>query len=355
MANPDKGSDKGPAQSTPESPHDKLVKRVFGRPEHAASHLRTILPSKLAERVAWDTLKLEPGSYVGSNMRYLHTDSLFSTKLNDGSDRLVLFYLFEHQSTPDQLMAARLYGYTGQAVLSWLRRQTPTPKRIPAVLSLVLYDGKPTWTPPMDLIELFDLPEELREVCRPYLPSFRYILHDLWREQDADLRARPLSALILLTLLCLKHARSSQDLAALLTEWRDLFPLVYAEPSGRETLQFLMHYLLVVNKHVTTEDLKRGLAPAFGDKFQQVEETIMSTGQQLIEKGLKKGLKKGRQQGVQEGRHQERREVVQRLLSHKFGPLPEAVSAKLQTATAAQLALWLDRLLTVNSLDEVFE
>ena len=209
MASSDKGSDKGPGQSTPESPHDKLVKRVFGRPEHAASHLRTILPSKLAERVAWDTLKPEPGSYVGSNMRYLHTDSLFSAKLNDGSDRLVLFYLFEHQSTPDQLMAARLYGYTGQAVLSWLRRQTPTPKRIPAVLSLVLYDGKLTWTPPMDLIELFDLPEELREVCRPYLPSFRYILHDLWREQDADLRARPLSALILLT-FAVPQARSQQ-------------------------------------------------------------------------------------------------------------------------------------------------
>jgi len=36
-------------------PHDALFKRVFAVPEHAASELRAVLPTDVAQRVDWST------------------------------------------------------------------------------------------------------------------------------------------------------------------------------------------------------------------------------------------------------------------------------------------------------------
>jgi predicted transposase YdaD len=40
-------------------PHDWLFKEIFSVPEHAASHLRSVLPAELVARVDWNTLSLE--------------------------------------------------------------------------------------------------------------------------------------------------------------------------------------------------------------------------------------------------------------------------------------------------------
>ena len=100
------------------------VKWAFEQPEHAAGELRALVPPELAARIQWDTLKLEPGSLVDEDLRELHTDLLFSAQLKDeGEGRQVLSYLlFEHQSTPDRLMAVRLLVYVSRVLGRWLRQ-----------------------------------------------------------------------------------------------------------------------------------------------------------------------------------------------------------------------------------------
>ncbi|MBF0613634.1 MAG: DUF4351 domain-containing protein [Magnetococcales bacterium] len=56
----------------------------------------------------------------------------------------------------------------------------------------------------------------------------------------------------------------------------------------------------------------------------------------------------------QEGREEEGRKIVQRLLTRRFGPLPEYVMNKIAHADAESLERWGDRLLDAGSLDEVF-
>ena len=73
----------------------------------------------------------------------------------------------------------------------------------------------------------------------------------------------------------------------------------------------------------------------------------MTTGQQLIEKGVRKGRQEGRQEG--------RREVLERLLARKFGPLSADAGTRLSAAAADELDRWLDRLLGATTLEEVFE
>lgn len=46
--------------------------------------------------------------------------------------------------------------------------------------------------------------------------------------------------------------------------------------------------------------------------------------------------------------------MLTRLLGKRFGDVPDAVSARLQSAPAEQLEQWAERLLEVGTLDELF-
>ncbi|MDP1614191.1 MAG: DUF4351 domain-containing protein [Methylococcales bacterium] len=65
--------------------------------------------------------------------------------------------------------------------------------------------------------------------------------------------------------------------------------------------------------------------------------------------GIEKGRIEGLQQGLQQGQ-----QLVERLLVHRFGLLPEAVRQRLSTATLEQLERWSLKILDAKILDDVF-
>lgn len=64
--------------------------------------------------------------------------------------------------------------------------------------------------------------------------------------------------------------------------------------------------------------------------------------QQYEQKGMQAGIEKGEAL------------VLQKLLTKRFGPLPADRSAQIGAASAAQIDVWVDRVLDAQSLDEVF-
>ena len=87
-------------------PHDAFFRQLFREPRHAAGALRAALPQPLARAIDWRTLRLVPGSLVDEELRELHTDLLFEVTL--AGRPALLHLLFEHQSTVEPFMAARL-------------------------------------------------------------------------------------------------------------------------------------------------------------------------------------------------------------------------------------------------------
>jgi hypothetical protein len=91
-----------------------------------------------------------------------------------------------------------------------------------------------------------------------------------------------------------------------------------------------------------------------------LEQSFLDKGwQKGLEKGLEQGLEKGLEKGLEEGLQQGRKEgaaaLLERQLTRRFGPLPQAVRSKLAQAGAEQLASWSDALLEARTLQEVFE
>jgi predicted transposase YdaD len=75
---------------------------------------------------------------------------------------------------------------------------------------------------------------------------------------------------------------------------------------------------------------------------------------ELEERGRQKGREEGREEGREQGRDEGKRETLLRLLTAKFGPLPDAVVQRVSAIqSGSELDLYLERLLTARSLEEL--
>jgi len=61
-----------------------------------------------------------------------------------------------------------------------------------------------------------------------------------------------------------------------------------------------------------------------------------------------------KEEGLEEGRREGRADTLEKLLRLKFGDLPDAIAQRLRQASDAELVLWSERILFVNSTEEVF-
>ena len=85
---------------------------------------------------------------------------------------------------------------------------------------------------------------------------------------------------------------------------------------------------------------------------------MMGFAQRYTEKGIQQGMKDGIRQGMRDGIKQGMlsgaRQVLTRLLTRRFGPLPAAVLQQLEQADTDQLERWADNVLDAPTLDDVF-
>lgn len=75
---------------------------------------------------------------------------------------------------------------------------------------------------------------------------------------------------------------------------------------------------------------------------------------QGLEQGLERGLMQGLEQGLERGRREGAALVLERLLTQRFGPLPQTARKKLAKASLEQIGAWSDALAEAQSLKQVF-
>jgi hypothetical protein len=324
------------------TPHNALFIRVFGNPDNAASELRLVLPAPVSVLIDWSSLELCPGSFVDPQLTQRHTDLLFSARLIGSAARI--YFLFEHQSTPDRLMLFRLLRYSVWIWEAFLR-DNPTTKRLPAILPVVLHHSEQAggaWTGPTSLAELIDLEPLALAACAGLVPQLRFVIDDISSAEDADLRRRTPVAAVALFLL--RAARTSENLLADLERWAPVLAQIAEAPNGVAALAALLEYALRVGEipRPDLEEFVRQLGPA-------TTEAYVTTAEMIALEGQARGKAEGRAEGKAEGKA----ELVLRLLTLRFGPLPEAATARVSAATSEELDLLAERVLTGTTVEEV--
>jgi hypothetical protein len=205
------------------------------------------------------------------------------------------------------------------------------------------------WRAPCEFADLLSPVMGQHELLRAVTPHFRCIVDDLSRLSDQDLKARALGAFPTLVLWALRDARTPGQILLTLDQWADALTDVANAHGGRDALEQLFMYISNVAKNLAFDTFRARvsqLAPA-------AKEAIMTIAEQLRAQGLKLGLEQGRELGLEQRLARGRRQSLERLMTFKFGPLPEHVAARIRAAELEVLDRWLERVLTAGSPDAV--
>lgn len=93
-------------------------------------------------------------------------------------------------------------------------------------------------------------------------------------------------------------------------------------------------------------------------QYPQEDETMKTFSQIFTEKGMQAGKQEGMQQGMQQGiKTGELSSLINtllRLLSIRFGEVPQQVNEQVKQAETEQLNQWIDRVVVADSLESVF-
>ena len=313
-------------------PHDALFRAVFSQVEHAAGLLATLVPTAFAARVDWNTLAVQPGTYVDGRLLHRYSDLLFSVRTRGGA--ALLYLLVEHESEPDRWMALRLHGYVHRIWEHWLREHGSATK-LPAVLPIVVHHGAGGWTAAASLGELYDLDAEALEVLAPHLPELRFLLDDLGRVPMEELEERPITDLGCLVLLFLQRVRVTPDLAADVRRWMNMLLRVFRGRAGWWALNLLGQYT-----HAVTDEVPESLLAV-------LEEGLGSEGREAFMTAAEKLIEQGRAEG--------RAEVLLQQVAERFGAPNQAITERVRAAPAEQVDRWVKRILTASSLAELFD
>lgn len=319
------------------NPHDAMFREVLGKPTNAASQLRAVLPAELAGRLDLDRLARCSGSFVDEDLRWRHTDLLFTAPL-DGREAFV-YVLIEHQSKTHPMMAFRMLCYMMRIWDRYLK-DNPSAKKLPIVIPIVVHHNKRPWHAPTELYDLLELDDETVKGAGEYLPRFRFLLEDLATMDDVTLLSPPLAPPAQIALVLLKTVAYTPELVPQLRRWADVFKEVLNGPDGRHYIAVFLNYIREVADPPDDE-----LYDLFAELGPEAKEVYMTTADRLRAEGRVEGEAKGEVKG--------QAKALLRLLTRKFGPLSPAELDAVNTASADQIDTWTDRILTADTLDDV--
>ena len=319
--------------------HDTGYKKLFSHPEMVEDLLRGFVKEDWVQELDFSTLTREFNSYVSEELRERHDDMVWRVRFR--GRWLYLYLLLEFQSRPDPWMAVRMLVYVGLLYQDILNTSQNRLEKLPAVLPIVLYNGAPRWTEAVSLAELLpDMPAGLQA----YQPGLRYLLLDegIFTEEELT-GTRNLAA----ALFRLEKSREPEDLRQVLAnliEWLQ----------APEQLRLRRSFAVWVGRVLLPRRLQGENLPEI-ENLQEVHAMLAERVEEWTKNWKQQGLQEGLQQGRQEGQQQGLQESFMRLLSKRFGPVPNDVAQRVTIAPPEQITRWFDQAIDAPSLDKVFD
>lgn len=341
-----------PAHSTP---HDRLFQQVFEDPEVVLSELEAVLPPAIFAQLDPKSLRAMRSRGFSEALPNVVADVWFTVKI--AGTEVQVWLLLEHQSRADPWMPLRLLEYQ---VGAWARRRrTAGAQGLPLVIPIVVLHDPEGRRAPTRFSALYDAPAGFVAQVRPLCVDFTYLCDDLMRTDHEGIAARSGSAAYRLALWLLRTRGDGEP--ARFEAYRAAFEALAIEDRWALANAFL-RYIIEASKdeHPPPLEAARAAAPRFEEEIVTLKDRLLAEGH---ERGLKQGLKQGRELGLEQGRalgleqglEQGRAGLLAQQLEVRFGPLSEALTARLERATSEDIARWATRILTAQSLADVFE
>lgn len=162
-----------------ETIHDKSYKTLFSSPLFVQQLCEGFLPRAIHSSLDFSTLQKKPGNYITPALRDLYQDVVWAVDFNDGKRRVPLYLC---------LLLSK--------------------DKLPPVLPIVLYSGKPPWNV---ATRMQDIMAAVPKLLRAFQPQLSYFLIDEHRlTQEAFEQAPEL----LPDTLLLNHVDNTEEFSA---------------------------------------------------------------------------------------------------------------------------------------------
>lgn len=310
---------------------DKGYRLLFSYPEMVRWLLRRFLPGPWLARVDLSRLEKVSERDVSPELIRREKDLLWRLPFIAEDDFEIWFYVylhFEFQSEPEPLIAVREMTYKGLLYLDLERQGALLPSgKLPPVLSLVVYNGEREWREKLSVSELIEpLPGPLPIGFAP--DSYLVIDEQSYSPGELEREANPV------TLFQAEQSREIEDLRRAASRLN--------EQLRGSKYKDLRRSFAVVFREVLIPAVAPGLQVP---EVRGLTEVASMLQQRVIE---------WRDGWIAEGRLEGETRLLSRQLTKKFGSLPDWARTRIESAEADQLLEWAERVLTAETLEEIF-
>ncbi len=312
------------------NPHDRFFKEVLSRQEVARDFLLHYVPANIVGLLDIDSLEIRKDSFVDKDLNEHFSDILYCVNMKQGGSSYV-YALFEHKSYPEPLISLHLLRYMIRIWEQALKQGVARP--LPPIIPIVVYHGRTRWKIGLEFFDLFnDLPEELKS----FAPGFQYLLCDLSRYSDEEIKG---SVVLRVALLILKYI-FREDLREHLPGILRLLRNLSEKRTGIEYIETILKYIInaAPTENIDREDLKAAVDEALPHRGGEIIPTIADSL---------------REEGMQQGILQSAREAVIDILDARFEVVPGSIVKTINGIDEPSvLKMLLKKGATVGSLPE---
>lgn len=299
---------------------DALYKQLFAHPEIVRELLVGFLATEWAPSLQVSAFERINASYISDGGKTRHDDMVWRVQI--GGDWVYLYLLLEFQSRPDAWMALRMQVYVGLLYQDLLSQHRLTRgRKLPPVLPIVLYHGRPPWYAATDLADLMlPAPEGLEQ----FQPRQQYLLVEQ-HENFPNCRESNLLNILFQFL----QAKTDAAMRAALA----LFIQRVAAPDMQPARDSLMQWVQSTLQHefieskVTLEEVSTML---FDQKFKKYEDLLEH---EAIERGRLRGMREALQLALSD--------ILVSGGKESDSQLPAFMSEKIDAADVSQLRKWI--------------
>ena len=283
------------------TPHDAFWKANLNDPQRAKKLIETNLSKDIVKHADFTTLENKSTEFIQHNLRSVVSDVLYSVKIK--GKLAYIYFLWEHMSTPQELMAFRMLLYVVEIMKSHLAQGND---KLPLVIPCVIYHGKQSPYPYSDSI--FDCFEDIELAKQHAFQSFELI--DLTTKDDEQFSKLDPD---LLFEYILKHSRD--NLAECLIQLLSAHPeqAHYFLNAGKNLLNQVFFYIESrknSNQH-SIDQLIKAIDQSTQGEFMTYLEKLEHSAQQ---KGIQQGIEQGIEQGIARGVLESKKETAINLL-----------------------------------------
>ncbi len=155
-------------------PHDKTVRLMLSNSQEAANLINLALKTDFVKANQIEQYK---SSFVTKAYKNRESDIVYKDLKNKG-----IYYLIEHQSKQDKMMAVRITEYSLEIIRSALDLMKKEKREeFPTVIPIVLYTGKGKWKIPQSLE---DVQVKLADINLPSIGSYKLIDINTYSDDD---------------------------------------------------------------------------------------------------------------------------------------------------------------------------